>query len=99
MQLNTLTRQGYRGKTNAKILEKIMQDPKQDPDLKPFEMSDPGPIRKKSFRIHDTEYENMWGLKELSSEMDLAKINIYQKAVIKERGAEIYSKIRPPPIL
>ncbi len=31
--------------------------------------------------------------------MDLAEISINQKAVIKERGAEIYNKICPFPIL
>jgi hypothetical protein len=35
MQPNTLTRQGHKGKIyvkNTRVLEKFMQDPKQDPD-------------------------------------------------------------------
>ncbi len=35
---------------------------------------------------------------ELSNEMDLAKIIFIWKVVIKERGAEVLRKIRPPPL-
>ncbi len=38
-------------------------------------------------------------IKVLSIEMDLAKIRLILKAVIKERVAEVFGKIRLPPIL
>ncbi len=37
-------------------------------------------------------------LKVLSSEMDQAEIRFIQKDFIKERGAEIFRKIRPSPV-
>jgi hypothetical protein len=41
----------------------------------------------------------MSGLKVLFSEMDLAEIRLIRKVIIKQRGAAVFRKFRPPPIL
>jgi hypothetical protein len=41
----------------------------------------------------------IWLIKLLSIEMDLAKIRLIRKALIKERGAEVFWKNPPAPNL
>jgi hypothetical protein len=43
--------------------------------------------------------QDFGSLKVLSSEMDLAEIRFVRKSFIKERGSEVFRKIRPSPIL
>ncbi len=52
-----------------------------------------------NFPLHISRWVKLtqFYLKVLSSEMDQAKSGLILKVFIKERGAEIFSKFRPPP--
>jgi hypothetical protein len=62
-----------------------------------FSLSPPSKDQNRVTNITGTEHTT--SLKVPSNEMDPAEIRFIRKAFIKERGSEVFRKIRPSPIL